>query len=218
VVRTTRGLRPSQTATRDQRREVHAHAVIRMVAQRYQPLPVAHPVKISYLAARPLREPWPDDGSAIGHAASEAMIRYWSASRHDLVPWIAHPMPTRSARPRKPPCYSEARARRSPRETRNGRSNPHVGHRVMLQESWSPVSCSRQSVSPAADMYQAPEWFAWEEGGGPADNCVNGWMAERRAHGAWPRSKRHADDDQQGSDEKSEQPQPRPRPVENFPN
>jgi hypothetical protein len=37
-VRTTRGLKPSQTATRDQRREVHGHAVIRMVAQRYQPL------------------------------------------------------------------------------------------------------------------------------------------------------------------------------------
>jgi hypothetical protein len=37
-VRTTRGLKPSQTATRDQRREVHGHAAFRMVAQRYQPL------------------------------------------------------------------------------------------------------------------------------------------------------------------------------------
>jgi hypothetical protein len=38
VVRTTRGLKPSQTATRDQRREVHGHAAFRIVAQRYQPL------------------------------------------------------------------------------------------------------------------------------------------------------------------------------------
>jgi hypothetical protein len=37
-VRNTRGLRPSQTATRDQRREVHGHAAFRMVAERYQHL------------------------------------------------------------------------------------------------------------------------------------------------------------------------------------
>jgi hypothetical protein len=38
VVRTPLKLKPPQTATRDQRREVHGHAAFRMVAQRYQPL------------------------------------------------------------------------------------------------------------------------------------------------------------------------------------
>src|SRR4051812_32555990 len=53
VVHTTRRLKPPQTATPDQRREVHGHAAFRIVAQRYQPSGSAS-CQVSYLAARPV--------------------------------------------------------------------------------------------------------------------------------------------------------------------
>jgi hypothetical protein len=57
VVRTTRGLKPSQTATPDQRREVHGHAAFRMVAQRYQPLRKRILSRSPTLRLAQLREP-----------------------------------------------------------------------------------------------------------------------------------------------------------------